>query len=114
MDERPWWHPSRDDEWDEPLPAVVILEPEHGAELPLTGEEGMLGWQQTGFSPQLLDQLATWQEAFESGFHFDTGWRSRQLRDEWATQASELEAAIRAELGRRAELVVHLWPLNDD
>jgi hypothetical protein len=26
----------------------------------------------------------------------------------------ELEAAIRAELGRRTELVVHLWPLNDD
>jgi hypothetical protein len=114
MDERPWWHPGRDDEWDEPLPAVVILEPDYGAELPLTSEEGMLGWQQTGFSPQLLDQLAAWQEAFESGFHFDTGWRSRQLRDEWATQASELEAAIRAELGRRAELVVHLWPLNDD
>lgn len=69
---------------------------------------------QTGFSPQLLDQLAAWQEAFESGFHFPTGWCSRQLRDGWATQASELEAAIRAELGRRAELVVHHWPLNDD
>lgn len=51
MDERPWWHPSRDDEWDEPLPTVVILEPDYGAELPLTSEEGMLGWQQTGFSP---------------------------------------------------------------
>jgi ABC-type lipoprotein export system ATPase subunit len=106
MDERPWWHPSRDDECDEPLPTVVILEPDYGAELPLTSEEGMLGWQQTGFSPQLLDQLATWQEAFEVRFHFDTGWRSRQLRDEWATQASHLEAAIRAELGSRAELVV--------
>jgi hypothetical protein len=47
------------------LPAVVILEPDYGAELPLTSaEEGMLGWQQTGFSPQLLDQLADWQEAF--------------------------------------------------
>ena len=114
MDERPWWHPSQDDERDEPLPAVVILEPDYGAELPLTREAGMLGWHRAGFSPQLPDQLAAWQEAFESGFHFDTGWRSRQLRDEWATQASELEAAVRAELSGRAELVVHLWPLNDD
>ena len=89
MDERPWWHPSRDDEWDEPLPTVVILEPDYGAELPLTSEEGMLGWQQT-CSPR--NSWTSWQEAFESGFHFDTGWRSRQLRDKWATQASELEA----------------------
>jgi hypothetical protein len=55
MDERPWWHLSRDDEWDEPLPAVVTLEPDYGAELPLTSDEGMLGRQQTGFSPQLLN-----------------------------------------------------------
>jgi hypothetical protein len=113
--ERPWRHPAQDDEWDEPLPAVVILEPDYGAELPLTSEdEGMLCWQRTGFSPQLLDQLATWQEAFEAGFHFDTGWRSRQLRDERARQASQLEAAVRAELRGRAELVVHLWPLDDN
>ena len=32
----------------------------------------MLGWQQSGLSPQLLDKLAAWQEAFEAGFHFDT------------------------------------------
>ena len=70
---------------------------------------------QTGFSPQLLDQRpAAWQEAFEFGFHFPPGGLRRQLRDGWATQASELEAAIRAELGRRAQLVVHHWPLNDD
>ena len=96
------------------MPAVVILEPDYGAELPLTSEEeGMLGWRQTGFSLQLLDQLADWQEAFEAGHHYDTGWRSPQLRAEWARQARELEAAIRAELGSRAELVVHLWPLGE-
>ena len=79
------------------MQAVVILEPDYGAELPLTSEEeGMLGWRQTGFSPQLLDQLADWQEAFEAGFHYDTAWRSPQLRDEWARQARELEAAVRA------------------
>ena len=85
VSEGPWWHPGRNDEWDEPLPAVVILEPDCGADLPLTSEEeGIPGWQQTGFSPQLLDQLADWQEAFEAGFHHLTGWRSPQLRDQWA------------------------------
>ena len=59
MSERPWWRAGQDDEQDGPLPAVVILEPDYGAELPLTSEEeGMLGWRQTGFSPQLLDRLA--------------------------------------------------------
>ena len=114
MSERPWWRPGQDADQYGSLPAVVILEPDYGAELPLTSEdEGMLGWGQTGFSPQLLDWLADWQEAFEAGFHYDTGWRSPQRRDEWARQARELEAAIRAELGSRAELVVHLWPLGD-
>jgi len=114
VSERPWRRPGQDDEQDGPLPAVVILEPDYGAELPLTSEqEGMLGWRQTGFSPQLLDRLADWQEAFEAGHHYDTGWRSPQLQDEWARQARELETAIRAELGGRAELVVHLWPLGD-
>jgi hypothetical protein len=46
MDERPWWQSSRDDEWDEPLPTAAILEPGYGAELPLTSDEAMLGWQQ--------------------------------------------------------------------
>ena len=96
------------------MPAVVIVEPDYGAELPLTSEEeGMLGWRQSGFSPQLLDRLADWQEAFEAGHYYNTGWRSPQVQDEWARQARELEAAIRAEPGSRAEPVVHLWPLGD-
>src|SRR6266542_6449680 len=73
-----------------------VAVPDYGAELPLTSEEeGMLGWRQTGFSSQLLDRLADWQEAFEAGHHYDTGWRSPQLQDEWARQARELETAIR-------------------
>jgi hypothetical protein len=114
VSEKPWWHPGQGDERGESLPAVVILEPDYGAELPLTSEEGMLSWEQTGLSPRLLDRLAAWQAAFDAGFHFDTGWRSPELRNQWAQQASELEAAVRAELGNRAELVVHLRPLRDD
>jgi hypothetical protein len=108
---KPWWHPDDGDDWDEPLPAVVTLEPEYGAELPLGGE-GVLAWQRTKFSPALLDRLAAWQEDFENGFDYDSGWRSRQARNRWAEQAKGLETEVRAELGNRAELVVNLWPLN--
>jgi len=108
---KPWWHPKDDNDWNEPLPPVVTLEPEYGAELPLGGE-GVLAWQRTKFSPQLLDRLAAWQEDFERGFHHDTGWRSQQVRNQWAEEAKELEAEVRAELGTRAELVVNPWPLR--
>lgn len=54
---RPWRHSGQGDQQPEFLPAVVILEPEYGAELPLASEEGMLGWEQTGLSPELLDRL---------------------------------------------------------
>lgn len=37
MSENPWWHPTDDDDWDEPLPAVVTLEPDYSARLPLAG-----------------------------------------------------------------------------
>ena len=109
---KPWWHPDDDDDWDEPLPAVVTLEQEYGAELPLGGE-GVLAWHRTKFSPALLDRLAAWQEDFENGFDYDSGWRSRQARNRWAEQAKGLETEVRAELGNRAELVVNLWPLNE-
>lgn len=37
MSENPWWHPADDDDWDEPLPPVVTLEPDYHAKLPLGG-----------------------------------------------------------------------------
>src|SRR5262245_13692468 len=60
---------------------------------------------------QLLDRLAAWQREFDDNFHWDRGWRSAQTRDRWASQAEELAADMRAELGTRAELTVRLWPL---
>src|ERR1700727_1782332 len=98
-----------------PLPAIVIPEPDYGAELPLTSEEeGTLGWLQTAYPPHLLDPLADWQEAFEAGVHYYRVWRSPHLRDAWARQARDLEVEVRAELGSHAELAVHLWPLQED
>ena len=69
--------------------------------------------ERTKVRPQLLDQLAAWQEDFENGFDYDFGWRSQQARDLWAGQAKEIEADVRAELGNRAELALNLWPLSE-
>jgi|SRR5215831_20845559 len=112
MSDNPWWDPTDDDDWDEPLPPVVTLSPEYSAELPLGGE-GQLPRQRTKFSPELLDRLAAWQKEFDSNFHWEKGWRSNDVRDRWASEAEDLAAAVRAELGTRAELVVDLWPLQD-
>jgi hypothetical protein len=117
MGENPWWHPSQDDlAWDEPLPDLIELAPDYSADLPLWGGDGSgnVAWQSTKFSPQLLDRLAAWQQEFETNFHWETGWRSTEIRDQWARQADLLTADIRAELGHRAELTVSLWPLKDN
>ena len=67
----PWGHPipqpwirvrgrepgGADLGWDEPLPDVITLAPDYGAELPLWGNGfGNIAWQYTRFSPALLDQ----------------------------------------------------------
>lgn len=64
------------------------------------------------FSPGLLDRLSAWQQEFDDNYHWDSGWRSAEIRDRWASEAGELAADVRAELGTRAELVVRLWPLH--
>jgi hypothetical protein len=113
MSENPWWHPSEDDlDWDEPLPEEIVLAPEYMADLPLWGECGALAWQRTKFSPELLDRLAAWQREFDDNFHWERGWRSAEIGDRWASQAEELAADARAELGNRAGLIVRLWPLE--
>jgi hypothetical protein len=115
MGRNPWWHPTEADPgWDEPLPSSIVLSPDYGAELPLWADGfGNVSWQFTKFSPDLLDRLAVWQQAFDAGFHWETGWLTTELRDRWASEAEGLAAAVRAELGTRAVLVVDLWPLDD-
>lgn len=115
MSENPWWHPGKDDlDWDEPLPDEIELAPDYTSELPLFGEGfGNIAWQFTKFSPRLLDRLAAWQQEFDANFHWDKGWRSAEIRDRWASQAEELAADVRTELGTRAKLTVRLWPLQD-
>jgi hypothetical protein len=114
MSENPWWQPGEDDlGWDDPLPDVVELAPDYSAELPLWGDGfGNISWQFTKFSLGLLDRLAAWQQEFDANFHWESGWRSAEIRDHWASEANDLAADVRAELGPRAELVVRLWPLR--
>jgi hypothetical protein len=114
MAQNPWWQPGEDDlGWDDPLPDVIELAPDYGAELPLWGDGfGNIGWEYTKFSPGLLDRLAAWQQEFDAGFHWESGWRSAEIRDHWASEAGELAGDVRAELGPRANLVVRLWPLD--
>lgn len=115
MSENPWWHPSHADlSWDEPLPREIILAPDYMADLPLWGEDGNVNWQFTKFPPELLDRLAAWQHDFDGNFHWESGWRSAEARDRWASQAKDLAADVRAALGTRAELVVDLWPLKEE
>src|SRR5215472_16060883 len=89
MGQNPWWHPSEQDlARAEPLPKEIELAPDYMADLPLEGDEGMIDWQDTGFSPQLLDRLAAWQQDFDDNFHWQTGWRSAEARGRWAAKPS--------------------------
>jgi hypothetical protein len=62
-------------------------------------------------SRQLLGELISWQEEFSQNFHWEKGWRSKEVMEHWAARANELEAELQAELAGKAELEVDLWPL---
>lgn len=116
MGENPWWHPGEDDlDWTGPLPDKIELAPDYSADLPLWGCDGsgIINWRKTKFSPELLDRLAAWQREFDDNYHWDTGWRSTEIRDHWTSQVRDLAEDVRAQLGTRAELVVRLWPLGE-
>jgi hypothetical protein len=115
VSENPWWQPTDDDlAQAQPLPKLIELATDYDADLPLWGDGGNIPWQDTGFSPALLDRLAAWQQDFDANYHWDSGWRSAEARDRWTSQGEELAADVRAELGNRAELTVRLWPLGNN
>jgi hypothetical protein len=110
----PWWQPGEGDRgWDKPLPEVITLAPDYGAELPLWGDGfGNIAWQYTKFSPGLLDRLAAWQQEFDAHYRWDLGWDSAEISGRWTSQAAGLAADVRAELGARARLAVRLRGLG--
>jgi len=104
MREQPWWNPGPQDVgWDQPLPDVVILGPDWGADLPLWGDGfGEIAWQYTKFSPGLLDRLSAWQERYEASYP----WSSDEIRNELVQEGRSLETLVRHELGQRSEVVL--------
>jgi len=52
------------------------------------------------------------QQEFDAHYHCDRGWEPKQVRDRWASQAGNLAADVREELGTRARLVVKPWGLG--
>jgi len=68
----------------------------------------MISWQFTRFPPALLDRLAAWQHGFDASFHWEDGWTSETIRDEWLAEGHTLESLVRTELEGRAEVVLRL------
>jgi hypothetical protein len=99
-------------EWFAEGQAVVIqLSPEYNAKVPLFP----LSDDTNGLVPKpLLGRLMAWQKDFNSSFDWDTGWRSDEAKTKWAAEAIPLEAELRQALEGKADLVVDLWPLNNN
>lgn len=56
----------------------IRLAVDYMADLPLWCDEGLVAWQWTKFSPELLDRLAAWQQELDENYHHQTGWRSAE------------------------------------
>ncbi len=59
----------------------------------------------------LLNDLADWQEQFDTNFRHDTGWISDAVATDWADRADQLAAALRDALPATVALHVNLWPV---
>jgi hypothetical protein len=89
-------------------PVVIRLYPEYSVSVslfPQSDDTNAL------VSEPLLVRLRAWQEFFDQNYRWDSGWRSNEARDRWATEAVPLEAALKIALEGKASLVVDLWPL---
>lgn len=89
----------------------VRLSPDYGAPSPLWPNSDEVD---ELVSPELLERLVAWQLVFDDHFRYDTGWRSPEVKERWARQASELERELRLELRPEIQLEVDLWPLEPD
>ena len=89
-------------------PPTITLMPEYGVEVPLWPQEDETV---ALVSEVLVAKLMAWQELFATNFG-QSGWRSEEVKDRWASQAVALEAELRDEVAGRVEVEVDLWPVN--
>ncbi len=92
---------------DDVLPSIR-LSPDYSAPSPLWTSSDAAD---AMVPEELLARLVRWQQDFDSGYHWETGWKSDEAKARWAGQAADLEADLRVALNGRAELTVDLWPL---
>lgn len=82
--------------------------PEYSVELPLWISD----WWELGLSPDLLNQLADWQEVFDTNFDSMEGWRTETARESWKLEGDRLAGELRKALPSNIELHVDLWPVQ--
>jgi hypothetical protein len=98
---------STEPEADE-LP-VITLSPEYGYDLPLEGP-----FEQFDLPGSLLDAMGEWQQYFEDNFDpYAGGWKTSEAKQHWADKATELEYGLQRAVLGRANVVAHLWPLDE-
>ncbi len=90
-------------------PPTVELSPEFGVEIPLWPQDGET---HALIPAALLERLITWQRSFRANFNPHSGWTSLTINTQWAEEALELEADLRAAFEGRFRVEVDLWPLN--
>jgi len=77
-------------------------------ELPLWGAD----WWELGLTSQLLDELADWQERFDTNFRPETGWLGDAIADDWERCAGELASAVAEQLSADVGYRIDLWPIR--
>jgi hypothetical protein len=92
----------------------VKLMSDYGAGWPLwSAEEGLLAPDALSVSTSLTADLRAWQDLFESEFHWDRGWRTREAEARYARAGPELLHRLRRELGPAVPVVLDVWPVTD-
>jgi len=89
---------------------VLRLSPDYTADLPLWG----MAVEPLLLSASLLEDLRVWQHTFDIQFDAHWGWISAEAKTAWAEEAVELVARLRGAIEGKADLLVDLWPLEDE
>lgn len=73
---------------------------------------GMINIEWLELSPALEGDILAWDALFQSGFHWEDGWRDLAARDEYARLAPKLRDRLAAEVKEFAVVDLNLWPID--